>query len=313
MMQALANFHFIRPGWLLLIPICAAVWWVWKSHTDRLRGWRQQMDADLLAALVMGKHRSADHMALVTLIAWCLASIAIAGPSWKLEPSPFASDSPPLMLLLKANDTMTPTGMSPSYLESAQLKIADLAEARKGQPLGLMAYAGSAHLVLPPTKDTDVVAQMAGEISPEIMPVPGDRLDLALAQANKLLEQGGLGGSILVLANSFDQDATTLAKTKGDQSQFPVQFLALASQDEAQLQSLERASSALGASVISSTVDDQDLDSIVAFADRAVPSTVAGESTRWQEAGYWLTPVLAWLVVMGFRRQEVSVGSEKSS
>lgn len=313
MTQALANFHFIRPGWLLLIPVCAAVWWVWRAHTDRLRGWRQQMDADLLAALVVGKNRSADHAALVTLIAWCLASVAIAGPSWRLEPSPFASDSPPLMLLLKANDTMAPKGMSPSYLERAQLKIADLAEARKGQPLGLMAYAGSAHLVLPPTKDTDVVALMAGEISPEIMPVPGDRLDQALAQANKLLEQGGLGGSVLVLANGLEQDAATLGKRKGDRKQFPVQILALASQDEAQLRSLQKASKALDASVISYSVDDQDLESIIAFADRAVPSTVAGESTRWQEAGYWLTPLLAWLVVMGFRRQEVSVASEKPS
>jgi len=312
MMQSLADFHFIRPGWLLLIPICFVVWWIWQSRTDRLASWRKQMDADLLAALVVGKHAVADRAALVVLLAWCLAAVAVAGPSWKLEPSPFASDSPPLMLLLKASDSMATSGMSPTYLEKAQLKIADLAEARKGQPLGLMAYAGSAHLVLPPTKDTDVVAQMAAEIGPEVMPVPGDHLDLALAQANQLLAQGGLGGSILVLANSFEMDPAALKQLRGNKSQFPIQVLGLADQDEGQLRTLQNASSELNATLLTSSVDDQDIASIVAFADRAVPSTVAGESSRWQEAGYWLTPLLAWLVVMGFLRQEVSVTSEES-
>ena len=55
---------------------------------------------------------------------------------------------------------------APSRIERAHLKIADLADIRKGQPLGLIAYAGSSHLVLPPTRDTAVVAQMAAEISP---------------------------------------------------------------------------------------------------------------------------------------------------
>ena len=62
----------------------------------------------------------------------------------------------------------------------ARLKIADFAAERTGQPLGLVAYAGSAHLVLPPTRDTSVVATMAAEISPAIMPKRGDDLAGAL-------------------------------------------------------------------------------------------------------------------------------------
>ena len=117
------------------------------------------------------------------LVGWLLAVVAVAGPTWRLEPSPFADDATPLMILLKADISMETPDPAPSRLERARLKIADLAAARKGQPLGLIAYAGSAHLVLPPTRDTAVVAQMAAEISPEIMPVPGDRLDLALRKA----------------------------------------------------------------------------------------------------------------------------------
>ena len=84
------------------------------------------------------------------------------------------------MLVLKAGETMDLADLAPSRMERARLKIADFAAERKGQPLGLVAYAGSAHLVLPPTRDTSVVAAMAAEISPAVMPEPGDDLAQSL-------------------------------------------------------------------------------------------------------------------------------------
>ena len=141
-----------------------------------------------------------------------MAIVAIAGPTWRLEPSPFADDVTPLMILLKADVSMMQPDPAPSRLERARLKIADLGEARKGQPLGLIAYAGSAHLVLPPTRDTATVAQMAAEISPDIMPISGDRLDLALREAVRVLAEGQSGGGIVVLADAVD---TCLLYTSG--------------------------------------------------------------------------------------------------
>ena len=97
------------------------------------------------------------------LAGWILAVVVIAGPTWKQEPNPFAADAVPLIILLKADASMDLADSSPTALEQAQLKIADLVDIRQGQPIGLIAYAGSAHLVLPPTKDTAIVAQMAAD------------------------------------------------------------------------------------------------------------------------------------------------------
>ena len=80
------------------------------------------------------------------LAAWWLAMLSLAGPTWRPEPSPFADDPVPVMLVLKASETMDLLAhLAPSRMERARLKTADFAAERSGQPLGLVAYAGSAH------------------------------------------------------------------------------------------------------------------------------------------------------------------------
>ena len=172
-MNGLGDFHFIRPLWLLLLPAVVGLWWIAISTSDALRGWRLIMDAELLAAMTVGRDRPQRIQHILPLVGWILAVIAIAGPTWRPEPSPFADDPAPVMILLRAGESMNRTDLAPSRMERARLKVADFAKLRKGQPMGLIAYAGSAHLVLPPTRDTSIVADMAAEISPDLMPAPG--------------------------------------------------------------------------------------------------------------------------------------------
>jgi Ca-activated chloride channel family protein len=183
-------------------------------------------------------------------------------------------------------------------MERARLKIADLAKAREGQPLGLVAYAGSAHLVLPPTIDTSVVAEMAAEISPDIMPRPGDRLDLAIGKASEVLAGEQSGGTLLVVADSVQGDSQSIVEAHGESGSFPIQFLAL--RQDGSLTSTARL---LHASVETLTPDDEDIVKISKAAERKAVIGIAGKSSRWQEAGYWLTPLLALMVAASFRRR----------
>ena len=303
MTTMLHNFHFIRPAWLLLAPLAFGLWWLWKRRSDPLRGWREQIAPELLEALVVGRESGKFGSARWLLVAWLVAVVAIAGPTWRLEPSPFAADATPLMILLKADVSMMQPDPAPSRLERAHLKIADLAEARKGQPLGLVAYAGSAHLVLPPTRDTAIVAKMAAEVSPEIMPTPGDRLDLALREAVRLLAEGKQGGSLVVLADAVDADPAALAALRKDIS-IPVQFLTINSPESSQNDSLRAAAKTLGADVEPITVEDNDIAAIVRHAASAPAAKRGEQSERWQEAGYWLVPLIALLALVSFRREQ---------
>jgi Ca-activated chloride channel family protein len=238
-------------------------------------------------------------------LGWLIASIAAAGPTWRPEPSPFADDPVPVMLVLKASESMNASDLAPYRMERARLKVADFAVARRGQPLGLLTYAGSSHLVLPPTRDTAIVATMAAEISPEIMPLPGDNLAPALHLAAKTL--GDRGGVIVVLADTLDPTQANALEQFRSENRIAVNILAIARGDTPELDNIESAASALNAHVTLMTADGSDIAALVRrSASAPIAVAVQGEGTRWAEAGWWLVPLLAALMLAEFRRESPS-------
>lgn len=305
MIDQLENLHFIRPQWLLLALPAIGLWWAWRRSEDPLRGWREQMDPGLLEALSTPGSGGNGFRVGAVLLGWLVATLALAGPTWRHEPSPFAEEGAALVIVLKAAESMERPEPEPSRLERAQLKIRDLADARKGQPLALVAYAGTAHLVLPPTTDTAVVASMAAEITPAVMPEPGDRLDLALAKAGDVLASRGMPGSIVVFADSSDGDEAAVIAAHRKAGEPPIRFFAVNMPDSSEDESLRRAARALDAKVVPLAVDPGDVESVVRWAARAPASRTVGNDgeVRWQEGGWFLVPVLAILVALAFRRE----------
>lgn len=302
MSELISNFHFIRPIALLLIPIAFGIWWFWQRSTDPLLGWRNQIEPELLAAMTVGNSTADRAPARWVLITWLLTSILIAGPTWKLEPSPFVDNATPLMILLKADNDMLQPDPAPSRMERAYLKIADLAEARAGQPLGLIAYAGSAHLVLPPTRDTQIVASMAMEVSPEMMPVAGDRLDLAISEALRVLSEGEQWASLLVVADAVDTPPDLLTAMQKESS-IAIQFLSINSPDSSQNNSVNRAAAAVNGTVEQIDIEGNDITAIVRRAAKTRNSRPGEQGGQWKESGYWLIPLLGLLMLMSFRRE----------
>ena len=131
-MNVFSQIHFIRPAWLLLVPIAVWLWWLIRKSKDPLRGCRAAMDPDLLAAMTVGEDAHNRWRGVALLVSWLLALFAVAGPTWRPEPSPFADDPIPVMIALKAGETMDLSDLAPSRLERARLKIVDLTAERKG-------------------------------------------------------------------------------------------------------------------------------------------------------------------------------------
>lgn len=310
-MSLLGDFHFIRPVWLLLVPVVVWFWWLGRKTQDPLRGWRAAMDRELLSALTVGEDERSKWRGADLFVVWLLSVVAVAGPTWRPESSPFADDPVPVMLVLKAGETMELSDLLPSRMERARLKIADFAAERKGQPLGLVTYAGSAHLVLPPTRDTSVVATMAAEISPAIMPKKGDDLSAALSLAESTL--GSAGGSIVVIADSITEGSESELSNFHTKSHVSVHLLAVGRADTPEWDSLQSAASALGTDVTPMTPDSADVRLLVrstAKAPVAVGDT--SEGIRWAEAGWWLVPLTAFLTLLDFRRTRNSTPRENN-
>lgn len=293
------TFQFLRPAALLLAPAVVVLWWLWQRRSDPLRGWRSQIEPELLEALA-DQPNKARSRPWPLLAAWLLAVVAIAGPSWRPEPNPFSEDVTPLVILLKADASMDTPDPEPSRMERARLKIRDLADARKGQPLGLIAYAGSAHLVLPPTKDTSAVATMASEISPGIMPEPGDRLDLAIERAARLFDDDP--GTLLVITDTASSANPQLGESHREAGSPAVQILAV-TPPETSTDTLDPIARALDAKLLAMTTDDRDIGEIVRNAARPPVARDADGSARRQDGGYVLVPFIAVLALLPFRRE----------
>jgi Ca-activated chloride channel family protein len=298
----LENVHLLRPWGLLLVVPAIALWWLARQANDTTRRWAQVIDPELLRVLVVGDDRSwrfRPHDLL--LLGWIVASFAIAGPTWRREPSPFAEQAAPAMIVLKVTPSMTTPDLAPTRLDRARQKVADLLKLRDGMPAGLIAYSGSAHLVLPPTQDASVVTGMADALSPAIMPREGDRLADAVALAAKVLRDGGQGGSILVVADTVAPGQSDALRQIAGLP--PVQFFAMAPRAAVDADaSVGAAVSALDAKETAATVDDADVQAIARRLADAPGAPVAGEAARWEEAGYWLTPLIALIALLWFRR-----------
>ncbi|MGC6505232.1 MAG: vWA domain-containing protein, partial [Coraliomargaritaceae bacterium] len=97
---------------------------------------------------------------------------------------------------------MLATDLPPTRLERARIKIAELLKERAAAPTGLIAYSGSAHLVLPLTRDDRLLQTMAASLHPDIMPTEGDDLAGAIRLAEAQFKKSGISGSILVLTDN---------------------------------------------------------------------------------------------------------------
>lgn len=181
-LQMLAQFHFIRPLWLLtLIPLAIVLMLRWRRDDVQQRlvffpnhlrsaltlnqgGWRSQLPLKILMLLLL------------------LAVIICAGPTWEREASPFGEDDAALMVLLDSSESMKQQDVAPDRLSRAKHKILDLIAARSGGKTGLMVFAGSAHVAMPVTSDAKVLQPYLEAISPEVMPLSGKAAQTALSQ-----------------------------------------------------------------------------------------------------------------------------------
>lgn len=297
MTDAFAQFHFLRPWWLLLLLPCIALWYLQRRRADTTARWRAVIDPTLLRHLTVGgEGRRLLVPENLLLVAWLLIVTAAAGPTWQQLPSPFAQESRPAIFVMKVTSSMLERDLAPTRLDRARQKMTDLLKLREGAPTGLVAYAGSAHLVLPPTPDASVLSTMAGALSPDLMPREGDALSEAVNLAAGTLAGRGQGGSIVVFA-----DAAQPVKVA---TSVPITLFAMLPQDRATADpSLRAAASALHADLLPLTLDNSDIEELSRTLARAGPPPPApGTTPLWQEAGYWLTPLIVLLTLFWFRR-----------
>ena len=207
----IGDFHFIRPWWLLaLVPAPAALGD--PTREDAAQAWHGIVAPHLLPFLVQGQDRRARFSPLhLIATGWLVAVLAIAGPTWRREPAPFADDTAALAIVVKVSPSMMTEDVQPSRLARAVQKIHDLLEQRRGAKTALIAYAGTAHVVMPATTDEGIIDTFAQALDPKIMPADGDAAAEALRLADQTLAEAGSGSILWITDSIAPEQAAPLA------------------------------------------------------------------------------------------------------
>ncbi len=314
-MQFITNFHFLRP-WLLtlLIPAILLLWQAWKAQ-DSKSGMQALIAEHLLEHLMIGAKEQEKVRPLYLLAAfWLVGIVALAGPAWKKESSPFAEDTSGLVIALKVTPSMLAQDIQPSRLERATQKIHDLLKIRSGAKTALIAYGGSAHLTMPFTVDPIIIDMFSQALTPEIMPEKGDAASAALELGSAILTKAGIPGSILLITDQIAGDQLGALKSFHQQSNIPVHIFTIAA-DKAvivppgsppapalNMDDMKKAADTLSASLTIVSPDDRDVQTLAGHIETSLSAAKQNEGERWQDGGYWLLPFLLVFGLVFFRR-----------
>lgn len=213
----LQAFHFLRPLWLLALPLLwAIVFWLARRRA-RGEDWSGVIDAELLPALQLDTVHGGEREARAgrpwpwLALAWTLAVLALAGPSWQQSSVPAFRAPAAWVLVLDLSPSMEASDLAPNRVTRARYALDDLLGAAHDARVGMVVFSDEAYTVTPLTQDVATVRALMPSLAPEMMPSAGDHLAPALERAQKLLTASGASDKrIVVVSDGFDDPAAAL-------------------------------------------------------------------------------------------------------
>lgn len=339
------QFHFIRPLWLLaLVPaIFAGIWLIKKAGSGSQSEWHQHVDAHLLVHLMVQKPetRRSSWLPVLALIAVLTSIVGVAGPTWKKANVPAFTGTEPTVVVLSLAQSMNATDVSPSRLQRAIHKVKDILQATEGDERALVIYADTPFTAAPLTTDANVITQMLPELSTSLMPVLGNRLDLAISEASELLNRGKTRrGRIVILAdNAGDNVSASISAAKNaERNGFTVSVIGVGTEKGSDLTThagqaitdnsghtmttqlkqaeLKEVANAGAGVYLPYNSSDAQIKQLVSSSEQAIASGLnhssqTGSDTntlnnikadKWQDMGFWLLLIPVLCMPMLFKR-----------
>ena len=326
------EFHFLRAGWILLIPIAILLIFFFKRRMLTIGNWEKLIDKRLLP-YVMSRSQLSDNQYkwwLISLIS-VLSIIALAGPTWeRIEQPSFRTDQS-LVIALDLSRSMNAQDITPNRLTRAKLKILDILERRQGAQVALIVYSANAFTVTPLTSDTDTIIALINNIDTSIMPSRGSYPALAIDKGLQLLNQASVsnGEIILVTDGGITSDSFSSAQKLRDEG-YRLSALGIGSMNGApipketggfitdntgqitisrlEVDDLKDLVEIGGGSYTSITSNDQDIDTLLSGVYSAVRESDDSVTTdQWKEFGPWLLLIVVPFGSLLFRKGWVFV------
>lgn len=318
------DLWFLRPVWFWgFIPV-AAIFLMFLVNSRRKEAWKKSFSRTILPFIsIKGTRRKFLLPRILLIFLLSLMILALAGPTWEEREHPGDRIEAAMVVVLDLSRSMLAEDIQPNRLERAKLKIKDLFDASPGIRTALVAYAGSAHMVVPFTRDYPLINYQMDALRPSIMPMMGTNLRDALDLADSLLDREEAPGTILLLTDRITEDEAGRIRESAGNSNMEIMILAtpggaaipqgrsilrdrsgevvVAGFDPSILGSLGNDP---GVNIITVTLDETDVR-ILAMHIRENLEFISDPEqaeTNWKDAGYWILLPLVLLTLLWFRR-----------
>ena len=268
-------------------------------------------------------HRGVRPVDLAALAGLVIA-IAAAGPTWQQQPSPWFSEMAPLVVAIEVSDSMRANDVPPTRLDRARFKLLDLVAERTGARTAVIAYAGSAHIVVPPSSDIEVIKPLLESLDPAIMPSQGANAAAVLPLATELLGEDAGIGTVLFVNDGFDAaDVEPLAAFAAQEGAPGLVALVVGTESGGvalypdgspvtgeggsrldttlDATTLDRVARETGMPVVRLAADDSDTRRLNRHIDSHLQAA-ADPDAQWLDGGWWLLWPAAFICLLWFRR-----------
>ena len=323
----ISEFHFLRPLWLLAVPL---VWWMvfmlrkkWWQKGD----WDREVDSHLLEFLASSpSQHKRKLLPWVMCLAGTLLLLSLAGPAWQKKPQPLIKKSQARVLVLDLSFSMLATDVKPTRIDRVRFKLEDLLNNFSEGETALVGYAGDAFVISPLTHDANTISSLLPGLHPNIMPVPGSRADLGVELASDLLSRSiGSQGHIILVTDGIEESEISVIKNAsgtneisilavGTEAGSPIALKAggfLKDRNGAivipklNLKPLSKLANQVNGELTLLSPDDRDVNQIFA-AETSEGIYKEDEqkrtSDKWNEEGPWLLLIVLPLTALLFRR-----------
>ena len=199
---------------LLALALVPAVWAAFafaaRRRAEALRLFLgNRAEAQGRATRSLARRRRARAVLLVGAVA--LVGVALAGPRVGTALRESRQESLDLLVALDVSDSMLADDVAPSRLERAKLEIERVVEARRGDRVGLVVFAGDAFLQCPLTTDRGALRLFLDAADPEQVAVQGTDFARALAVADLAFNAAAEGEgerprALLVVSDGEDHE-----------------------------------------------------------------------------------------------------------
>ncbi len=193
------RFEATHLAWVLLIVPALAIFFRFAAAARRRRSSRFA-DPDLYRRLAGGvSERRRRKRPPMVLAACLLLGIALLDPQWGYRLEEVSREGIDLMVAVDTSRSMLADDVSPNRLERAKRSVRQLVTLLRGDRVGLIPFAGTAHVYCPLTLDYRVFLLFLNDLSTETIPRGGTDIASAIEKAAEAFAHSGRRRRALVI------------------------------------------------------------------------------------------------------------------